>query len=115
MPLRYQRGYLRCVKRKSGPSQWDSLWRENVGGRRIRRTAVIGSIDEYPTEELAQVALNGFRVFACDIISTILVHETAIVTILEFRCQCHFWRLTSTAANNRTQLRDVCGTFLTFS
>jgi hypothetical protein len=54
-------------------------------------------------------------VFACDLISTILVHETAIVTILEFRCQCHFWRLTSTAANNRTQLRDVCGTFLTFS
>lgn len=33
-----------------------------MGGRRIRRTAVIGSIDEYPTEELAQVALNGFRV-----------------------------------------------------
>jgi hypothetical protein len=62
MRLRYQRGYLRCVKRKSGPSQWDFLWRENVGGRRIRRTAVIGSIDEYPTEELAHVALNGFRV-----------------------------------------------------
>ena len=62
MALRYKRGYLRCVKRKSGPSQWDFLWRENVGGRRIRRTAVIGSIDEYPMEELAQVALNGFRV-----------------------------------------------------
>jgi hypothetical protein len=61
MPLRYQRGYLRCVKRNSGPSQWDFLWRENVGERRIRRTAVICSIDEYPTEELDQV-LNGFRV-----------------------------------------------------
>jgi hypothetical protein len=44
MPLRYQHGYLRCVQRKSGPSQWEFLWRENVGGRRIRRTAVIGSI-----------------------------------------------------------------------
>jgi len=85
-------GYLRCVKRKTGPSQWDFLWRENVGGRRIRRTAVIGSIDEYPTEELAQVALNGFRVRLNfhDIGST-----KRIVTILEFRCQCHFWRLTS--------------------
>jgi len=61
MPLRYQHGYLRCVKRKSGPSQWEFLWRENMGGRRIRRIAVIGSIDEYPTEELAQAALNGLR------------------------------------------------------
>jgi len=61
MPLRYQHGYLRCVKRKSGPSQWEFLWRENMGGHRIRRTAVIGSIDEYPTEELAQAALNGLR------------------------------------------------------
>jgi hypothetical protein len=62
MPLRYQHSYLRCVKRKSGPSQGEFLWRENVGGRRTRRTAVIGSIDEHPTEELAQAALNGFRV-----------------------------------------------------
>jgi hypothetical protein len=61
MSLRYQQGYLRCVKRKTGSSQWEFLWRENVEGRRIRRTAVIGSIDEYPTEESAQAALNGFR------------------------------------------------------
>jgi hypothetical protein len=58
MPLRYQRRHLRCVKRNSG----NFLWRESLGGRRIRRTAVKGSIDEYPTEELAQAALNGFRV-----------------------------------------------------
>ena len=62
MPLRYQHGYLRCVPRKTGPSHWEFLWRENVGGRRVRRTAVIGSIDEYPTEESVQAALNGFRV-----------------------------------------------------
>lgn len=60
MPLRYQHGYLRSVKRKTGPSQWEFLWRENVGGRRIRRTTVIGSVDQYPTEELAQAAVNGF-------------------------------------------------------
>jgi hypothetical protein len=58
MPLRYQRGHLRCVKRNSG----NFLWRESLGGRRIRRTALKGSIDEYPTEELAQGALNGFPV-----------------------------------------------------
>jgi hypothetical protein len=54
MPLRYQHGYLRCGKRESGPSRRGFLWREDVEGRRLCRTAVIGSIDEYPTEELAQ-------------------------------------------------------------
>jgi len=39
-----------------------SLARENNGGRRVRRTAVIGSIDQYLTGELAQAAVNGFRV-----------------------------------------------------
>jgi len=83
MPLRYQRGHLRCVKRNSG----NFLWRESLGGRRIRRTAVKGPIDEYPTEELAQ----GSMVFPCDLIfHDIGLHETAIVTILEFRSQCHF-------------------------
>jgi hypothetical protein len=48
-------------------------------------------------------------VFACDLISRILVHETAIVTILEFRCQCHFWRLTSTATQTRDPVGDVLG------
>ena len=80
MPLRYQRGHLRCVKRNSG----NFLWRESLGGR---RTAVKGSIDEYPTEELAQGALN----CPCDLIfHDIGLHETAIVRILEFRSQCHF-------------------------
>lgn len=62
MPLRYQHGYLRCVKGKTGPSRWEFLWREDFGGRRIRRTTVIGSVDQYPTEELAHAAVNGFRV-----------------------------------------------------
>jgi hypothetical protein len=62
MPLRYQHGYLRCVKRKTGSCQWEFLWRENVGGCRIRRTAVIASIDQYPNKELVQTAVNGFRV-----------------------------------------------------
>jgi hypothetical protein len=29
MRLRYQRGCLRCIKRKSGPDCWEFLWREN--------------------------------------------------------------------------------------
>jgi len=54
MRVSYQRGHLRCVNRKDGPSRWEFLWRENDPlGHRIRRNTVIGTLDQYPTEELA--------------------------------------------------------------
>jgi hypothetical protein len=54
MTIRHQRGHLRCTKRKNGPSAWEFLWRENdASGKRLRRTAVIGSLEQYPTEDLA--------------------------------------------------------------
>ena len=63
MTIRHQRGHLRCTKRKNGPSAWEFLWRESdVSGKRLRRTAVIGTIEQYPTEELALAAVNGLRV-----------------------------------------------------
>ena len=63
MRLRYQRGCLRCIQRKSGPDCWEFLWRENDGaGKRVRRTAVIGTVEEYPTKDLAQAAVNGLRI-----------------------------------------------------
>ena len=67
MRIRHQRGYLRCVKRKNGPAKWEFLWRE-VGptGELKRRTTVIGSIEQYPTEELASAAINGLRVSVND-------------------------------------------------
>lgn len=63
MHLRHQRGYLRCAKRKNGQAVWEFLWRQNgANGRRLRRTAVIGTLEQYPTEDLALVAVNGLRV-----------------------------------------------------
>src|SRR3974377_227438 len=63
MRLRYQRGCLRCVKRKTGPPCWEFLWREgDMTGKRVRRTAVIGSVEEFPTEEAACAAVSGLRV-----------------------------------------------------
>jgi len=63
MTIRHQRGHLRCTKRKNGPSAWEFLWRENDdGGKRLRRTAVIGTVEQYPTEDLALAAVNGLRV-----------------------------------------------------
>src|SRR5688572_20644929 len=62
MSVRYQGGYLRCVKRKNGSWCWEFLWRENGPlGTQKRRTMKIGTVAEYPTEEAAANAVNGFR------------------------------------------------------
>ena len=62
MRSRYQHGHLRCNDRKSGPACWEFLWRENSeSGNRVRRTAVIGTVEQFPTRELAQAAVNGLR------------------------------------------------------
>ena len=51
MGRHYQQGYLRCAARKSGLHCWEFLWRENdVFGRPVRRTAVIGTLKQYPTK-----------------------------------------------------------------
>jgi integrase len=58
----YQRGCLRRTGRKAGPDRWEYLWRENdVTGKRVRRTAVIGTVEQYPTRDFAQAAVNGLR------------------------------------------------------
>ena len=63
MSKRYQNGYLRCAKRKSGAQYWEFLWRENNdNGKRVRRTAIIGTVAQLPTEQLARVAANALRV-----------------------------------------------------
>jgi integrase len=50
------------MPRKSGSACWEFLWRENdKNGNRIRRTAVIGTIDQFSTLALAQAAVNGLR------------------------------------------------------
>jgi len=61
--VRYQRGYLRLGHRKCGPDCWEFLWwdREPTGIR-IRRKAIIGSIQQYPNVEDAWQASNGLRV-----------------------------------------------------
>jgi hypothetical protein len=62
MSVRYQGGYLRCVKRKNGSWCWEFLWRENGPlGKQKRRTMRVGSVEEYPSRELAANAVNGLR------------------------------------------------------
>ena len=62
MDSRYQRGYVGCVKRRCGSACWEFLWREDdVTGKRVRRTTVIGSVEQFPTEEAARAAVSGLR------------------------------------------------------
>src|SRR5688572_23994232 len=62
MGVRFQKGHLRCRKRTNGTSCWEFMWREPLeNGRRVRRSAVIGTIEDYPTLELAQAAVNVLR------------------------------------------------------
>jgi hypothetical protein len=62
MHKRHQRGYLRCIKRKNGSSLWKFLWREDgPNGKRLRRTTVVGTVQQYPTEDLAVAAVNRLR------------------------------------------------------
>jgi integrase len=63
MRKRHQRGYLRCAKRKKGPAVWEFLWREvGPNGQLVRRKTIIGTIDQYPTQQEASDAINGLRV-----------------------------------------------------
>src|SRR5687768_13588264 len=63
MSVRYQRGHLRCVKRKNGSSCWEFLWREiGPAGKPKRRTMMIGTLEQFPTAQLAANAVNGLRV-----------------------------------------------------
>jgi integrase len=58
----YQDGYIRRTKRRAGPDRWEFLWREtDHSGIRIRRTAIIGTVEQYPTETSASAAANGLR------------------------------------------------------
>jgi integrase len=62
MSQNYQHGYLRRARRKSGSHRWEFLWREdNEAGKRVRRTAIVGTIEQYPTKELASAAANALR------------------------------------------------------
>jgi integrase len=63
MRVRYQGGYLRLGRRKTGPDCWEFLWRDtDPTGRCVRRMTVIGTVQEYPTVEHAWQASNGLRV-----------------------------------------------------
>jgi hypothetical protein len=63
MRVRYQGEYLRLGQRKRGPNRWEFLWWDfEANGTRVRRKAIIGTVQQYPNLENAWQASNGLRV-----------------------------------------------------
>ena len=59
---RYQQGSLQRIRRKRGPDCWVFRWYEPNGvGRRQYRKAVVGTVEQYPTESSAQTAVSALR------------------------------------------------------
>jgi hypothetical protein len=63
MRVRYQGGYLRLGQRKKGPDRWEFLWWDSESnGVRVRRKAIIGTVQQYANLENAWQASNCLRV-----------------------------------------------------
>lgn len=59
---RYQQGSLTLAERKRDRKTWEYRWWETgTDGRRNRRCLVVGTLQDYPTEGLAQRALDTLR------------------------------------------------------
>jgi len=58
----YQRGCIRNIRRKNGTTVWEYRWRETQSdGTRRRRAVIVGTLEEYPHESLAQAAVDSVR------------------------------------------------------
>src|SRR6185312_10577047 len=61
--IRYQHGCIAREARKAGPDVWIFRWREvNVEGRKVNRKAVVGTVEQYRTESVAQKAVDALRI-----------------------------------------------------
>jgi len=59
---RYQQGSLQRVRRKRGPDCWVFRWYQlESEDRRRYRKAVVGTVEQYPTESSAQTAIAALR------------------------------------------------------
>ena len=60
--IRFQQGSLRLYERAAGDQVWEYRWYETqLDGTRRRRSCIIGSHHEFPTEALAQKAVAALR------------------------------------------------------
>ena len=60
--IRFQQGSLRLYERAAGTKVWEYRWYETqIDGTRRRRSCIVGSVHEFPTEATAQKAVAALR------------------------------------------------------
>ena len=76
---RYQRGSLRRIRRKDGTKVWEYRWRETQkDGTCKRRSMIVGSIEDYPTESLAQAEVDDLRLNINSFTSDQLIKDISV-------------------------------------
>ncbi len=81
MRARYQGGYLRLGHRKTGPDCSEFLWWDiELTGQRVRRKAVIGTVQQHPNIAAAWQASNGLRLSVNEARNR---HQEQLVTVVD--------------------------------
>jgi integrase len=63
MPVtRFQEGSIARVKRAKGPDVWVYRYRQDVDGRRLHRSRVLGTVKEYKSKTDAKRAAENLRI-----------------------------------------------------
>jgi integrase len=78
---RYQKGSLKRIKREGGREVWVFRWQETqTGGTRRPRKLVVGSVEDFPTERRAWLAVDSLRL---NINSDVTEHAQAPRTVMD--------------------------------
>jgi integrase len=79
----YQRGSLRRIRRKDGTTVWVYRWRETqIDSTRKRRAIIVGAVEDYPTESLAQAAVDSLRLTINQSIPQELIKDISVETLV---------------------------------
>jgi hypothetical protein len=79
----YQRGSLRRIRRKDGTTVWVYRWRETqIDSTRKRRAIIVGAVEDYPTESLAQAAVDSLRLTINQTVPQELIKDISVETLV---------------------------------
>jgi integrase len=79
----YQRGSLRRIRRKDGTTVWVYPWRETqIDSTRKRRAIIVGAVEDYPTESLAQAAVDSLRLTINQSVPQELIKDISVETLV---------------------------------
>ena len=79
----YQRGSLRRIRRKDGTTVWVYRWRETqIDSTRKRRAIIVGAVEDYPTESLAQAAVDSLRLTINQSVPRELIKDISVETLV---------------------------------